>query len=179
METMGIPKGLAAKLVKVMAKAEMVKKTGRNDFQKYDYATEADVLKEVRSTLVEQNVFIFSSVEGSHKEGDLTTVRVKNTFVDADTGESYSVLSLGQGSDKGDKGSNKAITAASKYFFLKNFLLPTGDDSEATDVEGKATKPKLASVTTVANAEPATPTETKKPASFRPAKKAPAATDEF
>lgn len=182
MENDGSLKSLASKLVKVMSKSSNVKKTGRNDFQKYDYATEADILREVRQSLIEENVFIFSSIEGSHKEGDLTTVKVKNTFVDGDTGETFSVFSLGQGMSKNDdKGSNKAITAASKYFLLKNFLLPTGEDSEATDASGTPTSTKSATVSSVPlKAVASESTEVKKPASFRSPKKVVASnTDDF
>ncbi len=152
-------KNLTGKLVKVMLDVKRVAKNGRNEFHKYDYVTEADVLDTVRESLAKHNVFIFSSVEASHKDGDLTSVVVKHTVVDADSGEQMDVKSLGQGSDKSDKGSNKAITSAMKYFLLKNFLIPTGgDDVEATDETGKSTggvkreKPPLSAVSSTSDA---------------------------
>ena len=122
-----------------MSEVKYVQKSGYNAFHKYAYATEADVLDKVRESLTKHNVFIFQSVEGITKEGELTTAQVKYTFVDGDTGDSMSVMSAGSGADKSDKGVYKAITGASKYFLLKNFMVATGDDPEATDVQGNAT----------------------------------------
>lgn len=134
---------LALKLSKILGEIGKVEKSGRNDFHRYDYVTENDLVYAVRGRLAEANVFVFTSVESQHAEvitsgeGDsaksslLTTVTTKHTFVDGDSGESFSVLSQGQGSDNGDKGGYKAITGAMKYFIYKNFMIPTGDDPEA------------------------------------------------
>lgn len=135
-------KALALKLIKVMTSVKRVAKNGRNTFQNYDYVTEADVLEAVRDALAKENVFIFSSVIGTDKNVDMTSVVMQHTFVDADSGETFEIKSFGQGQDKGDKGGNKAVTAAMKYMLMKNFLIPTGDDSEATDETGKSTGPK-------------------------------------
>lgn len=132
-------KNLTTKLVKVMANVKRVAKNGKNNFQNYSYVTEADILDAVRDELSAQNVFIYSSVEGSHKEGNLTSVIMKHTLVDGDSGESFEVKSFGQGSDNQDKGGPKAITSSTKYFLLKMFMIPTGDDPEATDETGKRT----------------------------------------
>lgn len=152
-------KSLIKKLVTVMAGVKRVAKNGTNTFQNYDYVTEADILAAVRDGLAAANVFIFSSVENAQhdKEANMTTVIMKHTFVDGDTGEEFVVKSMGQGSDKQDKGSNKAITGAMKYFLMKNFMMPTGDDPEATDEAGKSTGPKLtkATVTSVTTGTPA------------------------
>jgi hypothetical protein len=36
-------KSLAAKLAEIMSEVERIAKKGRNDFHKYDYATESDI----------------------------------------------------------------------------------------------------------------------------------------
>lgn len=131
---------LVAKLVRVMANIERVEKNGRNDFHKYDYVTESDVMDAVRKHLIKENVFILSSVEMSQKDGDTVSVSMKHTLIDGDTGDKLEAKSLGIGQDKGDKAANKAVTAACKYFLLKTFLIGTGDDPEATDENGKSTR---------------------------------------
>lgn len=136
-------KSLAKKLVKVMSAVGRIKKDGYNSFHKYNYVSEAAVLEEVRAALIEHNVFITQSVEYANKDGEVTTVIIVNTFIDGDTGETLSVKSAGQGKDTGDKGVYKAITGATKYFLLKNLMLPTGDDPEATDEHGKSTSSKV------------------------------------
>lgn len=143
-------KNLTTKLVKVMNETKRVAKNGRNDFHKYDYVTEADILEAVRENLVNNNVFIFTSVVQTQKEGDMTSVMTLHTLVDGDSGESMEVRGMGQGQDKGDKGSNKAITSAMKYMLMKMFLIPTGDDVEASDADGKSTGgPKVKAVAAV------------------------------
>lgn len=164
-------KELVSKLVKVMASIKRVAKNGQNTFHNYDYVTEADVMEAVREALVKENIFILSSVENSQKDGDIVSVAMKHTLLCGDTGQSLDVKSLGIGQDKGDKAANKAVTAAVKYMLLKNFMISTGDDSEATDENGKsvavvkgapakkygfASKPKAPPLVSIAKTESAT-----------------------
>ena len=135
-------KNLTLKLTKVMSAVGRIKKNGFNSFHNYAYVTEADILEALRGELEKEHVFIFNSVESITKENDLTTVVVNNIIVDGDSGENITVKSVGVGQDKGDKGVYKAITGATKYFLMKNFLIPTGDDPEASDENGKSTAAK-------------------------------------
>lgn len=130
---------LVKKLAKVMAIVESIPKTGYNAHHKYDYATERDITAAVRHHLAEQNVFVFPSVVSSEVKGDITYAKVKFTLEDGDSGEKRECIIEGAGQDKGDKGLYKAYTGATKYFLLKAFLMPTGDDPE-TEVEAKAPK---------------------------------------
>ena len=57
-------RSLAAKLVEVMKAVESVPKNGWNDFHKYEYATEADILRAVRGKLAELGVLMLTSVRG-------------------------------------------------------------------------------------------------------------------
>ncbi len=148
METPAIPSrgSLARKLAKILGEIGAVQKRGRNAFHKYDYVTETDLVYAVRGKLSEAGVFVFTSVESQHAEiietgsggkSLLTTVVTKHTFVDGESGEEFTVLSQGQGSDNGDKGGYKAITGAMKYFLYKCFMIPTGDDPEGDDKTDK------------------------------------------
>lgn len=155
-------KTLHKKLVKVLGSLGTVNKSGKNKAQGYTYATESDLLDAIRAQLIEQNVFIFTSSEvqdikelnkkdreGNDKLSFITTVSTQHTFYDADSGESHTVTSSGQGHDSLDKGVFKAITGANKYFLMKNFLMATGDDPEndsgSTTNKGGYSKPKAAS----------------------------------
>jgi hypothetical protein len=130
------PKSLVAKLAEVMAAVERVPKRGRNDFHKYDYATEADIVATVRKELSARNVMLIPSVmsEARHPVGDkgsvLTVLEIEMEFLDGDSGQSITKVWRGYGTDKEDKGGYKAMTGAAKYFCLKTFLMPTGDDPE-------------------------------------------------
>jgi hypothetical protein len=144
-------KGLIAKLCEVMAEAGYVEKRGHNDKFNYSYVTEADVVELLRDKLASRGVFIFPSVtQIDRKEHSktssgatmfITDIMMTWTFVDAETGETHVCHVPGCGTDTGDKGIYKAITGSSKYFFLKAFMLPTGDDPEDEKIdkeEGKA-----------------------------------------
>src|SRR5499427_9555354 len=133
---------LAGKLVKVMGAISHIPKRGHNDFFNYDYATEADVADAVRKALVAEGVILIPSIEDVREREVLTrrnqkeivtTVTMRFTFIDGESGGSLTFRMSGAGQDGGDKGIMKAITAATKYAALKSLCLPTGDDPEAED----------------------------------------------
>jgi ribosomal protein L37AE/L43A len=63
----------------------------------------------------------------------LTTLTMTFTFLDGDSGQELTRPWAGAGTDKEDKGLYKAMTGGEKYFLLKTFLMPTGDDPEKDD----------------------------------------------
>src|SRR5690606_17973389 len=109
---------------------------------------EADLLDAVREEIVKAGLVIATSVDTVSREGNITTVTLKHTIIDAESGESMEVKSAGQGADNQDKGVFKAITGANKYFLLKMFLLSGDDDPEndggAKDVKALTTTAKPA-----------------------------------
>ncbi|MEY3420797.1 MAG: Salinibacter virus, partial [Bacteroidota bacterium] len=103
-------KNLANKLVKVIGSVSgKVSKSGYNSHQKYNYVMESDLLDAVREEVVNHGLLITYSVEDVKREGEITTVKIKHLIVDAESGESLEVYSVGQGADKMDKGVYKAI----------------------------------------------------------------------
>ena len=142
---------LFQKLAKITGEISRVPKRGRNEFHKYDYVTEADLLDAVRAKLSEAHIAYFFSVddvtvrETEAKAGPITEVAVTATFADGDTGETFSVKGAGAGQDAGDKGLYKAITGAQKYVVMKTFLVPTGDDPELDDEKPAPTSKRVAS----------------------------------
>lgn len=136
-------KNLAAKMIAIMNDVGYVQKTGYNSFYRYKYATESDIAAAYASAMKKHKVFMFTSIlsrectafqtDKQIKTGDSTfliTVKLQITFVDAESGERFTGIFFGDGSDKGDKGVYKAITGAQKYALLKTFLCETGDDPE-------------------------------------------------
>lgn len=134
---------LIAKLAAVMQAIERIPKRGRNDFHKYDYATEADIVSAIRSELATRQVMLVPAITGMQRDpvGEkgsvLTTLTMEMTFHDGESGETLMRPWLGAGTDKEDKGAYKAMTGGEKYFLLKTFLIPTGDDPEAHTKESE------------------------------------------
>jgi hypothetical protein len=143
---------LPQKLARVMEAIGWIEKTGRNEFHKYDYATEADIVDKVRKELIANRILpTFSTIATSReaKEGErggyLTDVMIEWTFRDIDTGDIITSRVPGCGEDKGDKGLYKAITGSEKYWLTKSFLIPTGDDPEReSGADGEVSRPASA-----------------------------------
>ena len=133
-------KQIAAKLVQVMADCAYIQKSGVNDFHRYNYATAADVLEKVNTSLVKHGIAVTAQAELvdlrdvlTQKGGSdrLATVKTTLTLIDAESGEVLSCSGLGSGQDPGDKASMKACTASLKYAWMMTLAIATGDDPEA------------------------------------------------
>jgi hypothetical protein len=136
---------LIKKLSEVMAEVGYVQKDATNTFHGYRYASAEAVLKKVNSALSERGIAVSSKAELTHYDGGHAIVRLSLTFHDGD--ESLTAQGLGEGSDKGDKATMKANTAALKYTLANAFMISWGDDPEAdvtTDQASSPTKGKLA-----------------------------------
>ncbi len=111
---------LATKLAAVMQAVERIPKNGRNEFHRYDYATEADIVTAIRGELAQRNVMLLPSVTGEarHSVGEkgsvLTVLEMEMEFIDGDSGESIKKSWRGYGTDKEDKGGYKAMTGGGK-----------------------------------------------------------------
>jgi hypothetical protein len=132
------PANLVEKLCAVMAQVERVPKNGHNAFFGYDYAIEADITEAVRSALARYGVMLIPSVAKAEwrdvqtKNGGaerLVTLTIHFTATDGTSKIEFDIL--GEGQDKSDKATYKAMTGANKYALLKLFQIPTGDDPEA------------------------------------------------
>lgn len=135
-------KNLIQKCAAVMATLQHVPKNGWNDYHKYHYATEADIADAVREAMAAEGVMLIPSVEkvewrevvsNAGKPERLATLTVRYRLTDGITAEEFTVL--GEGQDRGDKATYKAMTGATKYALLKLFLISTGDDPEAEEGE--------------------------------------------
>ena len=152
------------KYYKVMQKIKRVPKNGRNNFHHYDYVTEADLAEMLRGFFIEEGLIVITSVLDMKKtmaqdpEKEMSTTHVKMEFriIDIETKEEIKSVFWGEGMDKGDKGLYKAYTGAEKYFLMKNFLIPTGDDPEreSPEISQMLPKPKIIKNTRQPKAQP-------------------------
>ena len=133
-------KPLALKLARVMAEVSHVPKNGRNEFHKYNYIMESDLVDQLRGKLAAQGIAIFPSIrehvvaqveDARGRVQYLATVTLDVTFIDGDSGDQMTTTWVGQGLDAGDKSYYKAYTGAFKYALLKTFLI-SGEEDEPT-----------------------------------------------
>lgn len=123
-------KNIGKKMLAVMSEVGKVGKDKTNSFHKYDYASDEAVVGAIRDSIIKNGLVVIPNQASCRVDGELTTLEVKYTIVDVDSGEIIESTAYGQGQDKGDKGVYKAATGAEKYFLLKTFLIATGDDAE-------------------------------------------------
>ena len=122
---------LYQKIAKVMGKVERVPKNGYNSFHKYKYVQESDLVDHVRKFMVEDGLVLFNNVREYEVNGEIAIATIEFTLCCTDTGESVTSTVVAEGQDKGDKKFYKAMAGATKYYLMKTFLIPTGDDPEA------------------------------------------------
>lgn len=124
------------RLRKALKEKGILKKGGRNEYDKYTYFSEAQYKElftelfsenelELKFTEVEYNTF-----EGSEKQANGRMPKLKFTLFDIETGFFEETEITGEGIDKGDKAGYKAYTGAMKYYLANTFLVATGDDAE-------------------------------------------------
>ena len=85
-------------------------------------------------------------------------LKVKFTMYAPD-GSSVTGVVIGEGMDSGDKASNKAMSAAMKYFCFQTFMIPTEDMADG-DAEVHEVRPKASNAKTEAKVENAPVTVT-------------------
>lgn len=138
---------LAMKLYEVMCKTEALEKNltvGKNTKGEYKAIGEASVLnmikplfKEYKLILLPRTGEISEHVDRTiayNKEGTRAVTQLKVYFdiIDVETGESTTIMGVGNGADSQDKGSGKAFTYALKTALQKSFMLFSGEDTDNT-----------------------------------------------
>lgn len=151
---------LARKLALIMGSVAGIEKRGWNPHHKYNYVLSTDVYEVTRKLLAQHGVVLYQkAVPGSRQRlplGDknaIISLDWEFEFVDSETGESKVVHWASEGQDNQDKGTNKAATAARKYFLVTQFQIPIDqDDADAGPAPARNGAPAQAPAT----AKPAT-----------------------
>lgn len=134
---------LYEKLLEIQKAVDAVIKDGKNHSDKYDFASDENVLDRFRPLMDEHSLFLIPNVngakinEGTTRSGTvryLTELDMTMVWMDTESGEVLKVPWYAQGVDlAGEKGVGKALTYAEKYFFLKFFHVPTKKDDPDND----------------------------------------------
>lgn len=131
---------LATKLAIIGKKIGAVDKKGINQQQKYNFIEYSEVASRVRSLFDEYHVIIIPEVEDvSFDEvvnkyggkGYHYILRMNFTIINGDDEEDRECMKwLGEATDYGDKGINKAETAGTKYFLMRLFNISEKGDED-------------------------------------------------
>lgn len=137
-------------LRKALKEKGIQKKGERNEYDKYNYFSEAqykalftelfsDHGLELKFTELEYQTF-----DGPEKQANGRMPRLQFTLMDIDTGFGEDTVITGEGIDKGDKAGYKAYTGALKYYLANTFMVATGDDPEKDSPDAKMNDKKSA-----------------------------------
>lgn len=130
---------VVAKLARIMGALPDLQPEGRNAHFNYSFIKDTQISGALRGRLARENLMIIpdvvdeSWVETKTSRGGtswVTKLKVNFTVIDADSGDQVSGHGFGYGDDSGDKGANKAFTAALKYWLIKLFEIG-GEDIES------------------------------------------------
>lgn len=152
------PTGLYAKMAAIMGQIDKVEKDAKMNAGalNYKYVTDVQVYHTVRKLMVEYGIALFASmieaqqeriITGEDKYGNPkdkyhTLAKFQFVLVDSETGDTMTCVWHGEADDSGDKGVNKSSTAALKYWLLKTFIIPTGDDPDGVPSGQPAPNPR-------------------------------------
>ena len=134
---------LYEKLLEMQKQVDTVIKDEKNLSDKYDFASDENVLERFRPMMDEYGLLLIQKAdraelhEGSTKTGTtryMTELYYSMIWHDVESGEELAVPWYAQGVDlAGEKGVGKAATYAEKYFLLKFFHVPTKKDDPDGD----------------------------------------------
>lgn len=109
----------------------------------YKFVSNDDIIGAISKLLVKHKVIVQSNTIDSHhvtreiganRTVALTVVTLETTYISAEDGSEFKVVTVGEGADNGDKGARKAYTQASKVANLLTFSIATGEpDPDAID----------------------------------------------
>lgn len=130
-------------LRKALRSKGILKKGGKNEYDKYSYFSEAQYKELFTELFSEYGLELkfteleYQTFEGSEKQANGRMPKLEFSLMDIETGFSEETVITGEGIDKGDKAGYKAYTGALKYFLANTFMVATGDDPEKDSPETK------------------------------------------
>jgi hypothetical protein len=152
------PMSLASKLAAIGKEIGAVDKSGKNAQQNYNYIEYGVVAGRIRELFDKYHMVIVPSVENVNQDevankyggkGYHYLLEMSFTIVNGEDVEDKMVSKwVGEATDYGDKGINKAETAGTKYFLMRLFNVSEKGETEAdaeTPAQMTETRPKTAS----------------------------------
>jgi hypothetical protein len=139
---------LYVRIARIIESLPDIQPGGRNQHFNYKFITDKQVLGVLRPRLSRAKIVIIPETVGEYGFETLTTAKGGTSYltkievtwrvVDGLNGDTFTMQSLGYGDDSGDKGANKAFTAAFKNVLLKLFQI--GGDTDDLEDDAEADK---------------------------------------
>ena len=132
-----------SRIIAVMRDIGPIAKLNQNQQQGYTFRGIDDIYNALHPILVKCGVYCVPEVldrevqERTTAKGGVlfyTRLNVRFTLVCAEDASSMNGVVVGEAMDSGDKSSNKAMSAAMKYFYFMVFCIPTEGDNDADAV---------------------------------------------
>ncbi len=131
-------KQIYQRIANINKKINAIGKKSKNISQNFMFRGIDDIMNELHSLFVEEEVFILQNVKeydikevNTRSGGVLTYTRAKIDFIYTTIdGSSIMTSNVGEAMDTGDKGMNKAMSIALKYSLLQLFLIPTKEEKD-------------------------------------------------
>jgi len=139
------------KIIEILRSVCPIGKDRKNSQQNYTFRGIDDMYNELHTHFSQHGVFITSEVKNNRREerpskggGVLiwTIVDVCFTFVAEDGSAIHSTM-VGEAMDSGDKGCNKAMSAALKYALMQMLLIPTEEKKDSENETPELKDPKV------------------------------------
>lgn len=139
------------RMVAILAELPAIGKGQRNTEQNFMYRGHDDVLNALNPLLAKHGVYVVPDVVDRVTDRRETrggrimfevNLHVRYTFVAAD-GSSMTASAWGEGTDMGDKATNKAMTMAFKNILAQSFAVST-EEGRALDVDGTTAEETVA-----------------------------------
>ncbi len=126
------------RLLQVMAEVDGLTKDGTNEQQHYSFLSEEKVTTTLHQAFTKAGLTmrpvgmkLLSEFEYPTKSGHARGRLIECTYELADAeGDSLPVQVIGEGTDSGDKATNKAMSAALKYALRQTCMISTGEDPD-------------------------------------------------
>ena len=133
-----VQRPVISKLARIMLSLPEIKPEGRNQHFGYGFIKDTQISGALRPRMAKEGLMVIPEVLDEHwietktSKGGIsyvTKMKIRFTVIDGDSGDSVTGVGVGYGDDAGDKGANKAFTAAMKYWLMKLFQIG-GEDNE-------------------------------------------------
>lgn len=129
-----------------------IAKDQTNTFDKYKFRGIDSVYNTLAPILSKHGLLVLPRVMERHSEERVSeknkaifyvTIKMELDFVAASDGSKHTICAYGEAMDRGDKATNKAMTAAYKYALFESFCIPT-EGSDDADRESHEVEPRQA-----------------------------------